>query len=52
LHPNDLTTENAELAEKEKREMNNSDANGKDITLIPHPVRSALKEMWPRGVQL
>jgi len=27
----DLTTENAEIAEKEKREMNNSDANGKDI---------------------
>jgi hypothetical protein len=31
LHRNDLTAEIAEIAEKEKREMNDSDANGKDI---------------------
>ena len=33
MHRNDLTAEDAEIAEEEKREMNNSDANGKDIKI-------------------
>jgi hypothetical protein len=34
LFRNDLTAEGAEGAEEEKREMNNSDVNGFDITII------------------
>jgi hypothetical protein len=34
LFRNDLTAEGAEGAEEEKREMNNSDPNGFDITII------------------
>jgi hypothetical protein len=34
LFRNDLTAEGAEGAEFEKREMNNSDPNGFDITII------------------
>jgi len=33
LHRNDLTAEGAEGAEGEKREMNNSDATGFDISI-------------------
>jgi hypothetical protein len=34
LFRNDLTAEGAEGAEEEKRELNNSDPNGFDITII------------------
>jgi len=34
LFRNDLTAEGAEGAEEEKREMNNSNPNGFDITII------------------
>jgi hypothetical protein len=34
LFRNDLTAEGAEGAEEDKREMNNSDVNGFDITII------------------
>jgi len=42
LFRNDLTAEGAEGAEEEKREMNNSDPNGFDITII-NVIPSLLK---------